>query len=178
MVTPRESEALLTIRRVPATFRFMTTQSDQRTEIGLTQEQAARRAGVSLATWRRWERDPTSVTEDVRAQCQGALDEAEDGQWDDLTAILKITFSTDPATPERRQAELQEAYQHLAQMSYEMFPAGPKQPSVLVRKRFGQAVIRVRMCEALAAGKSEMEAATSVVALLNEAGIPFEAPAT
>lgn len=155
----------------------MTTQSDQRTEIGLTQEQAARRAGVSLATWRRWERNPDSVTEDVRAQCQEALDEAEDGQWDDLTAILKIAFSTDPPTPERRQAELQEAYQHLAQMSYEVFAAGAKQPSVLVRKRFGQAVIRVRMCEALAAGKSEFDAATSVAELIQEAGIPFPAEA-
>ena len=39
----------------------------------LTQEQAARLAGVSVASWRRWERDPESVSPEVAAACEPVL---------------------------------------------------------------------------------------------------------
>jgi transcriptional regulator with XRE-family HTH domain len=52
----------------------MNERTDRRTELDLTQTDAARRAGVSLATWRRWEADPTSVSEKTRRACESALE--------------------------------------------------------------------------------------------------------
>ncbi|MFD5213116.1 helix-turn-helix domain-containing protein [Microbacterium sp. NPDC058345] len=46
---------------------------DRRIELGLTQTDAARRASVSLATWRRWEEDPDSVSQKTRDACEGVL---------------------------------------------------------------------------------------------------------
>ncbi|MTD12892.1 hypothetical protein GIS00_02890 [Nakamurella sp. YIM 132087] len=39
----------------------------------MTQADAARSAGVSLATWRRWEEDPAAVSAKTRVACEGAL---------------------------------------------------------------------------------------------------------
>lgn len=46
---------------------------EKRKELGLTQSEAAVKAGVSLATWRRWEVDPESVGSKSRAACERAL---------------------------------------------------------------------------------------------------------
>lgn len=45
----------------------------QREAKELSQGEAARRAGVSLATWRRWESDPSSVRRDTAAKCERVL---------------------------------------------------------------------------------------------------------
>lgn len=45
----------------------------QRVAKGLTQTEAARRASVSLATWRRWEADPSSVREKTASKCEQML---------------------------------------------------------------------------------------------------------
>ncbi|WZU35972.1 hypothetical protein Rruber_05485 (plasmid) [Rhodococcus ruber] len=45
-----------------------------RETLGLTQSHAAKRAGVSLATWRRWETAPLSVSVATRAKCEKVLD--------------------------------------------------------------------------------------------------------
>lgn len=52
----------------------MSTQNGKRQELGLTQTEAARRAGVSLPTWRRWEADPSQVSEETNAKCRKVLD--------------------------------------------------------------------------------------------------------
>lgn len=44
-----------------------------RDALGLTQSDAATRAGVSLATWRRWEDDPNSVSPATQAACERVL---------------------------------------------------------------------------------------------------------
>lgn len=46
---------------------------ERRLSKGLTQAEAARRASVSLATWRRWEADPSSVREKTKATCERVL---------------------------------------------------------------------------------------------------------
>lgn len=51
----------------------MTTQTEERERLQLTQTEAARQAGVSLATWRRWEENPDSVTARSRVKCESAL---------------------------------------------------------------------------------------------------------
>jgi hypothetical protein len=40
----------------------------------MTQPEAASRAGVSLATWRRWEEDPETVSADTRRKCERVVD--------------------------------------------------------------------------------------------------------
>jgi transcriptional regulator with XRE-family HTH domain len=45
-----------------------------REDLNLTQTEAAMAAGVSLATWRRWEEDQDSVSADTRAKCDAVLD--------------------------------------------------------------------------------------------------------
>lgn len=45
----------------------------QRVAKGLTQTEAARRASVSLATWRRWEADPSSVWKKTASKCEQML---------------------------------------------------------------------------------------------------------
>jgi len=40
----------------------------------MTQPEAALRAGVSLATWRRWEEDPETVSADTRTKCERVVD--------------------------------------------------------------------------------------------------------
>ena len=45
-----------------------------REDLNLTQTEAALAAGVSLATWRRWEEDPDTVSADTRAKCDYVLD--------------------------------------------------------------------------------------------------------
>lgn len=58
------------------------TPKQQREQLGLTQAQAAGRAGVSLPTWRRWEADPGSVSARSAAKCRMALEAAaQGGQW-------------------------------------------------------------------------------------------------
>jgi len=44
-----------------------------RKDLNLTQTAAAARAGVSLATWRRWEADPDSVATDTAGACERVL---------------------------------------------------------------------------------------------------------
>lgn len=44
-----------------------------RDALGLTQADAAARAGVSLATWRRWEDDPEGVSPSTRAACERVI---------------------------------------------------------------------------------------------------------
>lgn len=45
-----------------------------REDLNLTQTEAAMAAGVSLATWRRWEEDPDTVSADTRTRCDYVLD--------------------------------------------------------------------------------------------------------
>ncbi|PWH04957.1 hypothetical protein DEO23_15605 [Brachybacterium endophyticum] len=45
----------------------------RRLEMNLTQAEAARRAGRSLDTWRKWEADPSSVGEESRRRCSAVL---------------------------------------------------------------------------------------------------------
>lgn len=56
----------------------MNERSDRRLELDLTQADAARKAGVSLATWRRWEEDPDSVSAKTRIACEDVLDRASE----------------------------------------------------------------------------------------------------
>jgi transcriptional regulator with XRE-family HTH domain len=52
----------------------MSKRSDRRVELDLTQTDAARKAGVSLATWRRWEENPDAVSAKTRIACEGVLE--------------------------------------------------------------------------------------------------------
>ena len=52
----------------------MNERRDLREALGLTQVQAASDAGVSLATWRRWEEDAASVSATTRKSCESVLD--------------------------------------------------------------------------------------------------------
>ena len=52
----------------------MTERRILREELSLTQTEAAAKSGVSLATWRRWEEDPTGVSASTRAKCERVLD--------------------------------------------------------------------------------------------------------
>lgn len=51
----------------------MNERTDLRIELDLTQSVAASQAGVSLATWRRWEEDPESVSARTRSACEQVL---------------------------------------------------------------------------------------------------------
>lgn len=52
---------------------LMNTRAERRLELGLTQAEAARRAGRSLDTWRKWEVDPDSVNAESRRRCAAVL---------------------------------------------------------------------------------------------------------
>lgn len=54
----------------------MNERTEGRNELELTQADAARQAGVSLATWRRWEIDPDSVSAKTRIACEDVLEGA------------------------------------------------------------------------------------------------------
>src|SRR5699024_6422393 len=54
-------------------FRVMNERIERRNDLGLTQTSAATNAGVSLATWRRWEEDPESVSCKTREACERVL---------------------------------------------------------------------------------------------------------
>ncbi|MCU1507922.1 MAG: family transcriptional regulator [Glaciihabitans sp.] len=56
----------------------MRERADRRTHLELTQTEAARRAGVSLATWRRWEEHPASVSAKTVRACERVLEPASD----------------------------------------------------------------------------------------------------
>lgn len=51
----------------------MTDRANLRKNLGLTQTIAARRARVSLATWRRWESDPSNVATETAELCERVL---------------------------------------------------------------------------------------------------------
>jgi transcriptional regulator with XRE-family HTH domain len=51
----------------------MSDRTQRRSELGLTQTAAAARAGVSLATWRRWEEKPETVSAKTRTACERVL---------------------------------------------------------------------------------------------------------
>ncbi|MFO6453473.1 MULTISPECIES: helix-turn-helix domain-containing protein [unclassified Aeromicrobium] len=52
----------------------MNVRRESREQLGLTQAEAASRAGISFATWRRWEEDPSSVKSGTAAACARILD--------------------------------------------------------------------------------------------------------
>lgn len=52
----------------------MNERREAREKLGLTQGDAARRAGVSFATWRRWEEDPSTVKASTATACAEVLD--------------------------------------------------------------------------------------------------------
>lgn len=52
----------------------MNPRRDAREALGLTQAAAATKAGVSFATYRRWEEDPGTVRESTRKACRKILD--------------------------------------------------------------------------------------------------------
>jgi hypothetical protein len=52
--------------------------SDRRIELDLTQAGTARKADASLATWRRWEEDPDSVSAKTRIACEDVPEGASD----------------------------------------------------------------------------------------------------
>ena len=52
----------------------MNPRKQAREAIALSQSDAARRASVSFATWRRWEEDPDSVRQSTREACERVLD--------------------------------------------------------------------------------------------------------
>lgn len=56
----------------------MNERANRRGQLDLTQADAARKAGVSLATWRRWEDDPESVSTKTRDACDGVLERGSD----------------------------------------------------------------------------------------------------
>ncbi|MEC5182452.1 hypothetical protein [Arthrobacter sp. CG_A4] len=51
----------------------MNTRLARRLELDLTQSLAATNAGLSLATWRRWEEDPDAVSSKTREACENVL---------------------------------------------------------------------------------------------------------
>lgn len=51
----------------------MSPRTERRNELRLTQSAAAGSAGLSLATWRRWEEDPESVSAKTRKACERVL---------------------------------------------------------------------------------------------------------
>lgn len=55
------------------TFGYVNERRVRREELGLAQTVAAARAGVSLATWRRWEEDPAGVGSNTRTKCEAVL---------------------------------------------------------------------------------------------------------
>ncbi|OAH32168.1 hypothetical protein AYJ05_12415 [Corynebacterium stationis] len=63
----------------------MNERYERREALGITQVEAANRASVSLATWRRWEADPESVGVKSRNACNSVLDKgpvkSEDSAW-------------------------------------------------------------------------------------------------
>jgi transcriptional regulator with XRE-family HTH domain len=66
---------LLSSQGVLNNYRHMNPRLDRRLRLNLTQSAAALRAGLSLATWRRWEEDPDSVSAKTREACERVLRE-------------------------------------------------------------------------------------------------------
>ena len=79
------------------------TQTQTREAVGLTQTEAARRARVSLATWRRWETDPTSVSATTATKCRKALLPLLSPARPSRTAA-KATGETAPSQPAKDNA--------------------------------------------------------------------------
>lgn len=146
----------------------MTTQSTQREAVGLTQDQAARLAEVSVATWRRWERDPNSVGINAREKCEAALAgrDLEGELWDDLRTQTKALLPEHLGTLGYAGASV-DANAHLLDICCELFTLNMK-PTAHLRSRFGSAVMHAKMCEVLADGKTYEEAAAAVNALLSQ----------
>lgn len=71
----------------------MNSRTDRRTELGLTQSAAATSAGLSLATWRRWEEDPESVNAKTRTACERVLA----GESEHSRALAKSAAAFDAA---------------------------------------------------------------------------------
>jgi len=69
----------------------MNPRKGRREEIGLSQTDAAAMASISLATWRRWEDDPTSVSAKTRVACEKVMDQNEASFA--LSAELAAKFS-------------------------------------------------------------------------------------
>ncbi|WP_251443313.1 helix-turn-helix transcriptional regulator [Microbacterium sp. USTB-Y] len=75
----------------------MSERANIRKNLGLTQSEAAARAKVSLATWRRWEADHTAVAAETSQACERVLDvrplrvagddELFERQWANATEI-------------------------------------------------------------------------------------------
>lgn len=146
----------------------MTTQSTQREAVGLTQDQAARLADVSVATWRRWEQNPNSVGINAREKCEAALvgRDLEGELWDDLRR------QTDALNPERQGAlgyagAAVDANAHLLDVCCELFIMNMK-PTAHLRSRFGSAVMHAKLCEVLADGRTYEDAQAAVNTLLSQ----------
>lgn len=165
------SELGLTFRPWIATVRDMTTQSDQRKAASLTQDQAARQAGVSVATWRRWERDPASVTPDVATQCQAALqgDTVDELLWDGVDKMLTAFGPDAPTDRGSRLTRALKSINDLLETSQELMAANMR-PTDALRLRWGMAVMQATASMALINPESTYEdAATAIQGLFPKA---------
>jgi transcriptional regulator with XRE-family HTH domain len=70
----------------------MNERREIREQLGLTQAEAAARAGVSFATWRRWEEDPAAVRSTTASKCARVLD--RDTAFRNALAVEKAAFTT------------------------------------------------------------------------------------
>ncbi|MGO2655423.1 MAG: hypothetical protein ACTH93_06280 [Pseudoclavibacter sp.] len=84
----------------------MTERTERRSELGLTQSAAALSAGVSLATWRRWEEIPESVSAKTREACERVL--ARETEFS--RALSKSADAFEAAWGESRRLTPRQAY--------------------------------------------------------------------
>lgn len=72
----------------------MNTQRERREQLGLTQTGAARRAGVSIATWRRWEDNPGSVKGSTAERCEAVLGSRTEGELSMSASLIARSWPT------------------------------------------------------------------------------------
>jgi len=81
----------------------MNERSERRVELGLSQSDAARKAGLSLATWRRWEEKPDSVSAKTRAAAEKVVAAAGGPPLDGATvAIWEEAWGASPVLTPRQ----------------------------------------------------------------------------
>lgn len=108
----------------------MSERTDRRAELGLTQSAAATKAGVSLATWRRWEEDPELVSVRTRTACEGVL--ATEGPFSralaESAAAFGVAWSDSPHLTPRQAYALSVTLDGWADLHIEEWIVRPDEP--------------------------------------------------
>ncbi|MCL3776865.1 MULTISPECIES: helix-turn-helix transcriptional regulator [unclassified Actinomyces] len=156
----------------------MSTGAEKRREAGLTQQEAATRAGVSVATWRRWEMDPQAVSEATCKACEAVFEERRvDSAWASEARDYVAAWEDSPRLTPRQACAISLSLEVWADVDLRDWIDNPADPLHLVEpfNQFDPRVM-IRVGENRAWAECVAERCMAIATEIRAGVLPFDRP--